>query len=204
MKKVIIIIFAILLVVGCEKDTQKTGPDYSLIKPKLELSKKQEKQFDNITSKYSELRTESFANARSGGKMNREAMITDMKRLFSEQGNELKTILNNKQFDIYDTWLQKQMPGRIGWSPELISQIKDSLALDSIRALMIDAVNEAFIEAYTGAHDNYHGNNEAAKQYWTEFNRNRHLSLKKVLSEKEYALLLELTKDVKFKGEHGK
>jgi hypothetical protein len=53
------------------------------------------------------------------------------------------------------------------------------------------------------AHDNYHGDNEAAKAYWTEFDNNRTEAMKQVLSEDEFVKYLEITKDVKFKGEHG-
>lgn len=204
MNKLIGFIIAVFVLVSCGTDKPKVGPDYGLVKPELKLSKQQEKQFDQITLKYSKLRHEAFTNARAGGKMNREAMMADMKRLFGAQAKELKPVLSEEQFELYAHWLEEQLPGRVGWSPELISQIKDSLSLDEQKALMIDAVNEAFIEAYIGTHDNYHGDNEAAKAYWIEFNENRNLALKEVLTEEEFTKFLEITKEVRFKGEHGK
>lgn len=204
MNKLIVFTIAVFVLVSCGTDKPKVGPDYGLIKPELELSKQQEKQFDQITLKYSKLRHEAFTNARAGGKMNREAMMADMKRLFGEQAKELKPVLSEEQFELYAHWLEEQLPGRVGWSPELISQIKDSLSLDEQKSQMVDAVNEAFIEAYIRAHDNYHGDNEAAKAYWTEFNENRSLALKEVFTEEEYAKFLEVTKEVRFRGEHGK
>ena len=204
MKNIFFFAFVLALIFRCGTETHKTGPDYSLLKPALDLTRQQEKQFDQITSKYSKLRHEAFAKARSGGKMNREAMMADMKRLFAEQGSELKPVLSEEQFTQYTEWLQKQLPGRVGWSPEIIAQIKQELALDQQKSNMVDAVNEAFIEAYIGAHDNYHGNNEAAKAYWTEFNSNRKAALKKVFSDEEYAKFEVIIKDVKYRGEHGK
>lgn len=204
MNRLIIAAFALLLMIGCGKETKKIGPDYDLIKPGLDLTKQQGKQFDQITAKYSSLRNEAFIEARSGGKMNREAMMADMKRLFGEQAKELKPILSEEQFTLYADWLQEQLPSRIGWSPELIVQIKRDLNLDEQKAMMVDAVNEAFIEAYIKAHDNYHGNNEAAKAYWIEFDENRKQALKVMFTTEEYTKFLNVTKDVKFKGEHGK
>lgn len=204
MSKIAVLAIALLVFASCGTDNPKIGPDYGLIKPALELSKQQEKQFDEITIKYSKIRYEAFANARSGGKMNREAMMADMKRFFGEQAKELKPIISNEQFALYAEWLQEQLPGRVGWSPELIDKIKNELNLDEQKSKMVNAVNEAFIEAYIKAHDNYHGNDEAAKSYWTEFNKNRSLALKEVLSKQEYTTFLEITKDVRFIGEHGK
>ncbi len=182
----------------------KMGPDYDQLKPLLKLDSKQEKQFDQITDKYNGLRKAAFAEARSGGKINREALLKQMKQLFKKQGEELKPVLSNEQFSTYGEWLQKNIPGRVGWLKELVAKIKTDLALDSTKAQMVDAVNKAFIEAYINAHDNYHGDNEAAKAYWEEFDNNRKNALKEVLSEEEYTKFLDVVKDVVFRGEHGK
>ncbi|NOU60710.1 hypothetical protein [Marinifilum caeruleilacunae] len=204
MKNLILILTIAFSFAACSKMGPKIGPDYNKVKPELAMDKKQEKQFDQITGKYTELRMEAFAKARSGGKMNREAMMAEMKKLFAKQGEELKPVLSDQQFKYFTEWLQKQIPGPVGWSKELRAKIKTELAFDDEKSKMLEAVNQAFVEAYVGAHDNYHGNNEAAKEYWTEFNNNRNDAMKQLLNNEEYSKFLELTKEVRFKGEHGK
>lgn len=204
MRKLSAIFILSVLFAACGKVGPQSGPDYSKVKPALNLDKKQEKQFDKITAEFNEMRLKVVADARSGGKMNREALIAEIKKVFALQAEALKPVLNDEQFAYYSAWLEKQLPGSVGWSKELVAQIKSELALNEEKAKMVDAVNEAFIEAYVGAHDNYHGNNEAAKKYWTEFNNNRNEAVKQMLTEEQYAQYLEITKEVRFKGEHGK
>ena len=61
--------------------------------------------------------------------MNREAMLAKLKDFFAQQAEELKPILDETQFAIYTEWIEKNLPGRVGWSPELITKIKTELAL---------------------------------------------------------------------------
>lgn len=191
------------MVIACSEQQKFSGPPYEELKPQLNLTSDQEKQFDEITLRYNKIRTEEFAASRSGGKTDREAMLTRMKQLFDEQSEELKPLLNNDQFELYAEWIEHNIPGRVGWSPELVEQIKTDLQLTDEKAAIVDAVNEVFIETYMAAHDNYHGNNEAAKAYWTEFNNSRNEAIKEAFSDDEYQKYLEITKEVRFKGEHG-
>ncbi|SHE71955.1 hypothetical protein SAMN05444274_102196 [Mariniphaga anaerophila] len=204
MRQLLLLFFVTVLAAACSEQQKHNGPPYENLKPELSLTSKQEKQFDEITLRYNKIRAEEFAAARAGGKMNREAMLAKMRNLFEKQAAEVKPLLNDEQFAVYTEWIEHNIPGRIGWSPELIEKIKTNLNLTDDKAAIVDAVNEAFIEAYSGAHDNYHGNAEAAKSYWTEFNNNRNAALKEAFSEEEYQKFLEITKDVRFKGEHGK
>ncbi|MFV0592518.1 MAG: hypothetical protein ACK5M7_14110 [Draconibacterium sp.] len=204
MKQLLLFLLVTFLAVACSEQQKHNGPPYENLKPELNLTAEQEKTFDEITLRYNKIRAEEFAEARTGGKMNREARLAKLKQLFEQQAEEIKPLLDNKQFAFYTEWIEQNTPGRVGWSPELIAKIKTDLSLSEEKAKLVDAVNEAFIEAYVAAHDNYHGNNEAAEKYWTEFNNSRNAALKEVFSDEEYQQFLEITKDVRFNGEHGK
>lgn len=204
MKHTILLVSLMVLLASCGKQKEVTGPDYDAIKPDLLLSNEQEKQFDEITSKYNALRMDAIGEARSGGKMNREVLLAHIMEIFEKQGLELHIILSQSQFQNYSEWIVQNTPGRVGWSKKLVKKIKSQLDLHDDKALMVDAANDAFIESYIDAHDHYHGNDEAAKEYWTMFNENRLKAMKTVLTNEEYITFLEVTKEAVFKGEHGK
>jgi len=121
MRILVAIITLSIFIAACGKVGPQSGPDYSKVKPGLNMDKKQEKQFDKITAEYNKMRLKVVADARSGGKMNREALIAEIKKVFALQAEKLKPVLNDEQFTYYSEWLEKQLPGPVGWSKELVA-----------------------------------------------------------------------------------
>lgn len=204
MKKVIYILFVTTLIFSCKKDNHKEGGiDFGALTSKMNLTAEKEKQYTDIVKKYAKMRDEIMATAKKG-KSDRTLTMNKMQNLLINQTKEVSVVLDSEQMKVYNTLIEKikkmQNPG---YSKELIAKISTNLQLNDEQVNLLNATNKAFEKAYIDAHDYYHGNNEAAKEYWNKFNEERKNALKNVFTEEQYEQFLEIVKDVKFKGEHG-
>lgn len=181
------------------------GIDFDEIKSEMSLTEDQETEFDIIVDKYTVLRGEVFAAARKSENVDRVALMGKMRKIIEDQNNEVKNILKPEQFDTYITFVKK-FSNRFnppGYSKDLIQKINSELSLNDGQSTKLVAINKAFEKAYIDAHDYYHGNNEAAKEYWNKYNDERKKAVKALISEEQYAKYLELVSHVQFEGEHG-
>ena len=202
LKSIIVLLF--LLTLSCGMET-KMGIDFDEIKSEMSLTEDQETEFDIIVDKYTVLRGEVFAAARKSENVDRVALMGKMRKIIEDQNNEVKNILKPEQFDTYITFVKK-FSNRFnppGYSKDLIQKINSELSLNDGQSTKLVAINKAFEKAYIDAHDYYHGNNEAAKEYWNKYNDERKKAVKALISEEQYAKYLELVSHVQFEGEHG-
>lgn len=205
MKKIIAILLLITVTItSCKQERKKGRFDFTKVKTELNLTEEQEIKFDEILQKNAKIREESFATAKEGGKMDRSAMMEIMQGLIKNQNAEISTILNPEQTVIYNKFAKKMASfGKSGYDDEFISELNTSLELDENQLKMLIAVNKAFEKSYSNAHDYYHGNAEAAKEYWNKYDIERQKALKQVFKEEQYTKYLKLAKEHSFKGEHG-
>ena len=204
MKKLLILSLSILFLMSCGNE-KRGGFNFDKLKPKLNLSADTEKSFDAIVQKYKTKREETFSAMKEGGKMDRTAMMQTMGNMIKDQNKELKVLLNNKQFKAYQSFMAPMMNRFTppGYSKEIVNKITTELSLDDSQTKMLLAVNKAFEKSYIDAHDYYHGNNEAAKEYWNKYDEERKKAIKSILNHEQYATYLNIVSGVSFKGEHG-
>lgn len=204
MRKLLYIFFATILFISCGRDHhRKGGFDFSALTSKMNLSVEKEKQYTDIVKKYAKMRDEIMATAKKG-KSDRTLTMNKMQNLLINQTKEVSNILDAEQMKVYNTLVEKIRKMRSpGYSKELITKLITDLKLNDEQIKMLNATNKAFEKAYIDAHDYYHGNNEAAKEYWNKYDTERKKALQKVFTEEQYNQFLELVKNQGFKGEHG-
>ncbi|WP_066631357.1 hypothetical protein [Labilibacter marinus] len=203
MKKIIIASFLIIGMLGCSSEQRKRkGPDYAKLKQELNLSKQQESQFDKITASHQAKLEEAFAAARSAGTMSKETMLPKMNQIYAAQEKKMSQFLNAEQILVYADFMEKNIPGKAGYTSKIMAQLKSELQLTDKKYDMVVAINQAFEKSYNGAHDKYHGDHEAAKAYWQQFDKSRKEAIKTILSDEEYQQYLNVVKDVVFRSEH--
>ena len=203
--KITLLLLIALVFTSCKKEeSKKRGRfDFSAVKTELNLTPEQVVKFDAIIEKHTKIRQESFAAAKEGGKMDRSAMMNKMQDLMKTQNKEVLTILNPEQIETYNTFAKKMARfGKSGYTDEFIAELNTKLELNEEQSKMLTAVNKAFEKSYSNAHDYYHGNAEAAKEYWNKFDEERQNALKQVFSEEQFATYMELSKEHAFQGEH--
>ncbi|HEY8402008.1 MAG TPA: hypothetical protein VIK89_12140 [Cytophagaceae bacterium] len=193
------ILALLILLSSCSEEKKRKRIDINEIKPSLNLSAEVEEKFDAIVKKYDEKR-EAIRNTEG---VDRATRMAQSRELMKQQNEEILAILNSEQQAIYKEFAKKFVRGRSGYSEELIERIKTELALDEQQSKMLIAVNNAFEKSYVNAHDYYHGNSEAAREYWNKFDEERKNALKQVFSEEQYAKYLSIVEHVGFNGEHG-
>lgn len=200
LKKIIIAALALsFLLTSCNEEKKRRRMDISEVKPSLNLSTEQETEFDGIVKKYEEMR-EAAREVEGGDRATRMAQFREMMK---QQNEEITAILNEEQQATYNEFAKKFNRGKAGYSEELIAQLKTELALDEQQSKMLVAVNNAFEKSYVNAHDYYHGNGEAAKEYWNKFDVERQKALKGFFTEEQYAKYLDIVSEYGFRGEHG-
>lgn len=193
--KSILIVIALVLFVSCNK-ADNGRFNYPLIKSKLQLTKKQDKSFDAITTKYTALAKQAWMDG--NGDMN--AVKEAQKSIFAEQDEQMKAVLNDKQFKLYFEEVNIERKGREKHNMELI---KAELKLDSIQAVQYDLANEAFFKTLIDNHDNYHGKPDVFKAYHKEIDVSRRAAFEKIMSAEQYNLYLVLAKKYKIgESEH--
>ncbi len=198
-KKLILPVLALLFVLSsCSEEKKRRGMDLNEIKPGLKLSSAQESQFDAIAKRYNESR-EAMRNVEGVDRATRMAQSRELMKRYNE---EILAILDPEQQETYKDFAKKFNRGRSGYSDELIGQLQAELALDENQSKMLVAVNNAFEKSYANAHDYYHGNAEAAREYWNKFDEERKKALKDVFTEEQYAKYQEIVKEYGFRGEH--
>lgn len=198
-KKLVLPVLALVFIVSsCSEEKKRRGMDVNEVKPSLNLSSAQEAQFDAIVKRYNEAR-EAIRNVEGADRATRMAQFRE---LMKKQNEEVLAILDAEQQATYKEFAKKFDRGRSGYSDELIGQIQTELALDENQSKMLVAVNNAFEKSYTNAHDYYHGNREAAREYWNKFDEERKKALKDVFTEEQYAKYLEIVNEYGFRGEH--
>lgn len=204
MKKLLILSLSILFLMSCGNE-QRGGFNFDELKPKLNLSTEKEKSFDAILEKYKTKREETFSAMKEGGKMDRTAMMQAMGNMIKDQNKELKALLNEDQFKAYQNYMAPMMNRFTppGYSKGIVNKITTELALDDSQTKILSAVNKAFEKSYIDAHDYYHGNNKAAKEYWNKYDEERKKAIKSILNDEQYKKYLNIVSGVSFKGEHG-
>lgn len=201
MKNLLTISLVTLLIFSCGKEGKKRGLDYDKLKQELTLNAEQEQKFDEVATKFKKLSEENrAANTSEGGKMNRVALFTKMEELNSQQKEEMKTFLDETQFERYVQFMQKNTRKRPRYDDELLTKIKTELQLDDEQSKVLEAANNAFEQEFHDAHDIYHGNSELAKEYWGKFDTQRKTAIESILNEEQQAKFNELVKDQEFKG----
>lgn len=199
MKKLILTILSVCCLFSCMLD-KRMGPDYDKIKSELQLDADKEQQFDAITDKYTEKRKAYFSEAKSSGKMNRLKMIAQLASLVEAQNEEMADVLSASQLEKFKAFVDKAMPKNPNYSDALLAEMQSELKMNPEQDKLFSAINNAFVKAYLDAHDKYHGDNEAAKEYWTQFDNERKTAMKKVLSEEQYEAYLKLSEKEGFVG----
>ncbi|AOW20121.1 hypothetical protein [Urechidicola croceus] len=204
--RITLLLLIAIVFTSCNKDENKKRGrfDFSKVKTELNLTPVQAEKFDAIIATHQKIREESFAAAKEGGKMDRSAMMNKMQDLMKVQNEEVLTILNQEQTKIYNAFAKKMARfGKSGYTDEFVTELNTKLELNEQQSKMLTAVNKAFEKSYSNAHDYYHGNADAAKEYWNKFDEERQNALKQVFSEEQFTKYLELAKEHAFQGEHG-
>lgn len=205
MKNLIKVIFVItLLISSCQKGG-RMGINFDEIKSEMNLSENQENKFDVIVEKYTTLREETFAAARKSENIDRVSLMGKMRNIIADQNKDVKSVLKPEQYNTYITYVKK-FSNRFnppGYSKGLIQKLNTELLLNDDQSKKLNAVNKAFEKAYIDAHDYYHGNNDAAKEYWNKYNEERKKAIKVIVSDQQYSKYLNIVKNVAFQGEHG-
>lgn len=204
MKNIIFLFLALVVTVSCKNDHHgKQKIDFGALVPEMNLSPEKEKQYKDIVSKFAKQRDQIMATAKDD-KSDRTVTMNKLQNLLKNQTKEVSAILDANQMKIYNGLIEKikkmQNPG---YSKEVITKIVADLELNEEQTKMLKAANKAFAKSYLDAHDYYHGNNEAAKEYWNKFDNERKNAMKSVLTNEQYQKFLQIIKDFSFKGEHG-
>lgn len=189
-----------LVVMACSKEGKKRGADYAKFKTEVTMTPEQEKSYDEITEKYSNLATQNYEAAKAqGGKMDRVALSVRAEDLRAKQSEEMSKVLDALQMDKFNEFVDANSRKRPRYTNDLLDKIKTELALSEDQFVMLNAANDAFEKSFNDAHDIYHGNNDLAKEYWTKFDILRKEVVKGVFSPEQNQNFLELVKDQKLK-----
>lgn len=200
-KKLFIPFIAIaVLLSSCSEEgkPKRKRVDVKEIKPSLNLSAEQELKFDAVVEKYNKAKEAS----RNIEGIDRATRFAKYRELVKKQNAEILAILNIEQQLVYEEFSKKLVRGRSGYNEDLIAKINTELALDSLQSKMLVAVNNTFEKSYVNAHDYYHGNGEAAREYWNKFDEERKKALQTVFSQEQYAKYLDIVNEYGFRGEH--
>lgn len=189
-----------LVVMACSKEGKKRGADYAKFKTEVTMTPEQEKSYDEITEKYSNLATQNYEAAKAqGGKMDRVALSVRAEDLRAKQSEEMSKVLDALQMDKFNEFVDANSRKRPRYTNDLLDKIKTELALSEDQFVMLNAANDAFEKSFNDAHDIYHGNDDLAKEYWTKFDILRKEAVKGVFSPEQNQNFLELVKDQKLK-----
>ncbi|MBB6463264.1 hypothetical protein [Flammeovirga kamogawensis] len=203
MKKYLIILLA-FFAFSCSEQKKGRGIDFEKVKSSLGLSADQLEKFDAINAEFDADRAAKIEALKASGKMSKAKYIKIVKPSYVAQEQKVKPILTATQFEVYHEYVKRYMPFQSDYSDELKQEVITELSLDEQQAKMYNAVNEAFVKAYRDAHDYYHGNGEAAAEYWQQFDNNRKEALQKVFTKEQYAQYLELIKKENYRGKNEK
>lgn len=189
-----------LVVMSCSKEGKKRGVDYVKFKSEVTMTPEQEKSYDEITAKYSNLATRNFEAAKAqGAKMDRVALSIKGEELRAKQSEEMSKVFDAPQMDKFNQFVAANSRKRPRYTNDLLEKIKTELALSEDQFAMLNAANDAFEKSFNDAHDIYHGNNDLAKEYWTKFDTQRKELVKGVFSPEQNEKFLDLVKDQKLK-----
>lgn len=179
----------ILLVASCGGHKRERF-NYTLIKSKLDLTEEQTAQFDKITSSY----TKKARKAYESNRANREEAKKAVSAVFADQDQKVKTLLDERQFEIYQTEINIEREGR---EKHNMTLIRDALALDSTQVAQYNLANEAFYTLLIENHDNYHGKPDVYLQYYEEIDVSRQDAFKNLMTEAQYQQYLSLKEKYK-------
>lgn len=195
-----VVISIVTLLTSCGEEKKVRGRiDYDAIKTELNLNEEQTIKFDATVAKYEDMR-EAIKADESGDRM---ARMEKFREVMKKQTEETITFLTKEQGAKFTELSKKFSRGRSGYSDEFIAKLNTELGLDSTQQVMLVAVNYAFEKSYVNAHDYYHGNPEAAKEYWNKFDVERKKTLEKVFTDEQFIQFTKLAQEELFAGEHG-
>ena len=203
MKSVKTVFLALVLgavTLSCSGDKKK-GVDYNQFKTEVKLTPEQEKNFDEITTKYQQLQEQNFQAAKAqGGNMDRVALGIKGEELRVQQAIEMAKVLDVPQMEKFNKFVDENSRKRPRYDNALLEKIKAEAQLSEDEFKMVNAANDAFEKAFNDAHDVYHGNNDLAKEYWEKFDAQRKAAIQKALTPEHFTKFEEIVKDVQFKG----
>ena len=183
------IIALILLIAACE-GTKQERFNYTLIKSKLNLAESQVAAFDEITSTH----TQKARKAYESNKGNREKVKQEVRKVFKDQDQLIKALLDEDQ---YATYIREIKIEREGREKHNMTLIKEALELDSAQAARYDLANEAFFTLLIDNHDNYHGKPEVYRQYYAQIEVSRQAAFRSLMTTSQYIKYLELAREHK-------
>jgi hypothetical protein len=183
--KVILPILIAFIVSSCNLGEHRGPFNYTLIKSKLDLTEDQTEKFDNITSSYLKKLRAVFESSEGG----REEKMKKAKVISGKQDAEIKSILDEAQYAIYEVEIKIEREGR---EKHNMTLIRDALQLDSTQTVTFDIANLAFYTTLRDNHDYYHGKPDVYKQYYKEIDLSRQKVFKELMDETKYAQYKQL------------
>lgn len=126
---------------SCSKEGKKRGVDYAKFKSEVTMKPEQEKSYDEITAKYSNLATQNFETAKAQEtKMDRVALSIKGEELRAKQSEEISKVLDASQIDKFNHFVDANSRKRPRYNNDLLEEIKTELALSEDQfAILNDA-----------------------------------------------------------------
>jgi hypothetical protein len=184
MKTKLFIIFGLGLLISCSEQ-KKERFNYALIKSMMTITSEQTKKFDAITATHTKLGRETYEKFHE----NKEQLAQELQKVGMQQDAEIKSILNEEQYLIYEREIKIEREGREKYNMKLISE---ALALDSGQHIKFDLTNEAFYTTLIDNHDNYHGKPDVYLEYYKELDSSRKAAFEKLMTAEQYSKYLKL------------
>jgi hypothetical protein len=184
-----------LLLISCSEQ-KKERFNYTLIKSMMNVTSEQAEKFDAVTATYTKLGKETYEKFHT----NKEQLAQELQKVGMQQDAEIKSILNDEQYLIYEREIKIEREGREQHNMKLISE---ALALDSAQRIKFTLANEAFYTTLIDNHDNYHGKPDVYLEYYKELDVSRKAAFKKLMTEDQYSNYLKLADQYNIgKSEH--
>lgn len=195
MKTKLLPIFGLFLLLSCNEQ-KKERFNYTLIKSVMEITKEQTEKFDAVTATYTKLGKETYEKYHE----DKERLAQELKKVGMQQDAEIKSILNQEQYLIYEREIKIEREGREKHNMKLISEV---LGLDSAQIIRFNLANEAFYTTLIDNHDNYHGKPDVCLEYYKELDLSRKAAFEKLMTPEQYSKYLKLADQYNIgKSEH--
>lgn len=168
----------VILVFACS-EAKRERFNYTLIKSMLELTDDQTKKFDQVTGNYTQVGKDTYEKYHE----DKEQLRRELQKVGDSQDAEMRKILNDTQYAIYEREIKIERSGREQHNMKLI---KESLSLDSMQRVKFDLANEAFYKTLIDNHDNYHGKPDVYRQYYKQLDVSRKEAFRGFMTDDQY------------------